>query len=65
MLYQFLTLDIRGMNDILLISRPIHASRHELEDTGTNTPLTKVACKRILVELQGIREESAYSIYGV
>jgi len=53
-LYMFLTLDIKGMNDIRLISRPIH----ELEDTVTNTPPTKVISRRIFVELLGIREES-------
>jgi hypothetical protein len=67
-LYIFLTLDIRGINDIRLISGPIHAPRlisghihapsHELEGTYTNTPPTKVISKRILVELLGIREES-------
>jgi hypothetical protein len=56
-LYMFLTLDIRGMNDIRLISRPIHAPSHELEDTDTNTPPTRVVSKRILVEFLGIREE--------
>jgi len=38
----FLTLDIKGINDIRLISRPIHVPNHELEDTDTNTPPTKV-----------------------
>jgi len=42
MLYMCLTLlYIRGMKDIRLISRPIHAPNHELEDTDTNTPPTK------------------------
>jgi hypothetical protein len=45
------------MNYIRLISTPIHAPSHELEDTDTNTALTKVISKRILVELLGIREE--------
>ena len=36
-LYMFLTLDIRRIIDIRLISRPIHAPSHELEDTDTNT----------------------------
>jgi hypothetical protein len=45
------------MNDIRLISRPIHAPCHELEDTDTNTLLTKVVTNRISVELLGIREE--------
>jgi hypothetical protein len=54
----FLTLDISGINDIRLISRPIHAPNHELEDTDTNIPPTKVVSKRILVEFLGIREES-------
>jgi hypothetical protein len=44
-----LSLDIRGMNDIKLIIRPIHATSHELEVTDTNTPLTKVISKSILV----------------
>jgi hypothetical protein len=57
-LYIFLTLDIKGMNDIKLISRPIHAPNHELEDTEINIPPTKVVSKRILVEFLGIREES-------
>jgi hypothetical protein len=54
----FLTLDIRGMNDIRLISTHIHAPSPELEDTDTNTPPTKVISKRICVELLSIREES-------
>jgi len=37
----FLTLDIKELNDIRLISRPIHAPNHELQDTDTNTPLLK------------------------
>jgi hypothetical protein len=54
----FLTLDISGMDDIRLISRPIHAPSRELEATDTNTPPTKVISKSILGELLGIREES-------
>jgi hypothetical protein len=57
-LYIFFTLDIRGIKDIRLISRPIHAPSHESEDTDTNTPLTKVISKRIFVELLGITEKS-------
>jgi hypothetical protein len=57
-LYIFLTLDIKGINDIKLISRPIHAPNNELEDTAINIPPTKVVSKRILVEFLGIREES-------
>jgi len=57
-LYMFLSLDIRGMNDIRLISRPTRAPSHELEDTDSNTPPTKVISKRILVELLGVRDES-------
>ena len=45
-LHIFLKLDIRGINDIRLISKPIHAPSHELEDTDTNTPLIKVVNKR-------------------
>ena len=54
----FLMLDIKGINDIRLISNPIHAPSHELEDTDTNTPPTRVISERILIELLGIREES-------
>jgi len=57
-LYMLLTLDIKGMNDIRLMSRPIHAPNHELEDTDTNTPPTKVISMRIFVQLLDIREES-------
>ena len=53
-----MTLDIKRMNDIRLISRPIHAPNHESEGTDTNTPPTKVVSRRIFVELLGIREES-------
>jgi len=56
-LYIFLTLDFKGLNDIRLISRTIHAPNHELEDTDTNAPPTKVVSRRIFVELLGIREE--------
>ena len=45
------------MNDIRLISRPIHAPSHELKDKDSNTP-TKVINKRIFVELLGVTEES-------
>ena len=38
-LYVFLTLDIRRMNDIKLISRPIRAPSHELEDTEDTSPI--------------------------
>jgi hypothetical protein len=57
-LYMFLTLDIRGIKDIKLISSPIHAPNHELEETEIRVPPTKVVSKRILVEFLGIREES-------
>jgi len=57
-LYVFLTLDVTGMNDIRLISRPIHVPNHELEDTDTKIAPTIVIIKRIFVELLGIREES-------
>ena len=62
----FLTLGIRGINDIRLISRPIHAPSHELEDTDTNTPPTRVINKRILFQLLDIREESVIlSLWGM
>ena len=59
-LYVFLTLDVRGMKDIRLISRPIRAPSIELENTDTNTPLTEVVSERILFELLGVREERVY-----
>jgi hypothetical protein len=55
---RILTLNIRGMNDMRLISKHILAPSHELEDTDTNTPPTEVINKRILIELLCIREES-------
>ena len=64
-LYMFLALDIKGMYDIRLISRPIHAPSHELEDTDTNTPLAKVISRRIFVELLGIREELVSFLVGL
>ena len=64
-LYMFLTLDIKGINDIRLISNPIRAPSHELEDTDTNIHPTKVINKMIFVEFLGIRGESVDSIYGV
>jgi hypothetical protein len=39
--YMFMTLDVRGIKDIRLISRPIHVPSHELEDIDTSTPLLK------------------------
>jgi len=36
----------------------MHATSHELEDTYTNTPPTKVISKRILLDLLAIREEN-------
>jgi len=55
LLYVFWTLDIRGMNDIRLMSRPNRAPYLELGDTDTNKLLIKVVSKRILVQLVGIR----------
>jgi hypothetical protein len=60
-----LWVSISGMNDNKLISNPIHAQIHELEDTEFKTPLVNVVNKRILVGLLGLREESVYFIYGV
>jgi len=54
-----------GIDDINLISRPNHVPYRELEDTDTNTPLTKVVSNRNLVELLDIREEGIYTIYRV
>jgi hypothetical protein len=41
-LYMFLTLYIKWMNDIRLIPRPIHAPNHELEDTDINILNTNI-----------------------
>jgi hypothetical protein len=57
MVLMFLTLDIRGINDIRLIFRPIQAPIQELENKDTNTPPIRALSKRILVELLGVREE--------
>jgi hypothetical protein len=64
-LYMFLTLDIRGINDIRLISSPIHAPSHELDYTDTNILLTRVTSNRTLVELLGIREERLLYLWGM
>ena len=56
-LYMFLTLDIRGINDIRLISRSSHAPSHELQVTDTNISVGVIS-KRVVVEFLGIREES-------
>ena len=56
-LYMFLTLDIRGINDIRLISRPIHAPSHELQATDTVTPPAKVISKMSFVVVIGIMRE--------
>ena len=64
MWYIFLTLDIKGINDTTLISKPIHAPSREVQDTDTNTSLIKVVNKRILVELLSIREESKGKVKG-
>ena len=37
---------LKDMNDIRLISRPIHAPNHELQDADTNTPPTKAEMER-------------------
>ena len=55
-LYMFLTLDIKGMNDIRLISSPIHAPNHELDDTDTNTPPTKVRGSNMAASVAVIRD---------
>ena len=44
-LYMFLTLDIKGINEIRLISNPIHAPSHELDDTDTSIPPTRAVSK--------------------
>jgi hypothetical protein len=63
--YTLLCINIIGMNDSKLISSPIHAPNHELDDTEIKIPTIRVPDRRIFVELLGIREERIYSIYGV
>ena len=53
-LYVFLTSNIKGINDIRLISRPIHAPNRELEDTDTNIPPTDRLCG-LVVRVSGYR----------
>jgi hypothetical protein len=54
----FIWLDISGMKDNKLISNPIQAPSHELDEIEIKIPLTKFTDSRILLELLGIREES-------
>ena len=61
----FLTLDIREIYDIRFISKPIHAPRHELENTDTNAPPTKVMSKRTLLIFWALEKRMLCSIYGV
>lgn len=63
--YIFLLEDINGIKDNKLISNPIHAPNHELDDTEINMPPTKVSNRRIFAEFCDIREERSSSIYGV
>jgi hypothetical protein len=56
----FAWLDISGTKDNKLISNPIQAPSHELDEIEIKIPLTKVTDSRILLELLGIREESLY-----
>ena len=61
----FFVVDIRGIKDSKLISKPVHTPNHELDEIEMRVPPTRVSSRRIFVELLGIREESSYSIYGV
>jgi hypothetical protein len=47
---------ISGINDIRLISNPIQAPRHELEETEIKIPPINVVDKRIFVGVLGIRD---------
>ena len=64
-LYILLTLDIRRINDIRLISSRIHAPSHELENKDTNTALIKVVNKRIWLSYWALAKRVVCSIYGV
>jgi hypothetical protein len=61
----FSCVDIRGINDMRLISNPIQAPSQELDEMEIKIPPIKVIDRRVLVGLLGTREESEYSIYGV
>jgi hypothetical protein len=48
--------DISGINDIRLISNPIQAPSHELDEIEIKIPTMNVVDKRIFAGLLGIRE---------
>jgi hypothetical protein len=50
--------DISGINDIRLISNPIHTPSQELEEIEIKIPPINVVDKRIFVGVLGIREDS-------
>jgi hypothetical protein len=54
--YTLLCINIIGINDSKLISNPIHAPNHELDDTEIKTPTINVVDRKIFVELLDIRE---------
>ena len=64
-LYIFVTLHIRGINDVRFVPKPVHVPSSELEGTDINTSFIKAVNRRILADLLGIREETVYPIYGV
>jgi hypothetical protein len=64
--YTLLCISISGINDSKLISNPIHAPNHELEDTAIKIPVINVVDKRIFVELLGMqRREDLLYLWGM
>jgi hypothetical protein len=57
-----LTLRRNAINDIRLISNPIQAPSHELDEIEIKILPINVVDERIFVALLGIREESYYSM---
>lgn len=60
---KFLWLAIRGINDIKLISKPIHAPSHELDEIEIIVPPIKVDRKRVFVGLLCIKKKRNNYLY--
>lgn len=59
----FLVLSIRGINDNKLISKPIHAPNHELDEIEIIVPPIKVDRKRVFVGLLCIKKKRNNCLY--
>jgi hypothetical protein len=56
----FLTLDIKRINDIRMISGLIYSPSHELDDTEINTPPNKVIIKKISLSYWALDSRSRW-----